>query len=273
MNTPSPALVGTLIGLFILFCLAGVAIASAPLKPAVVERFERRQVLQITPANAAHVISAMTITHRWRRVGLVIGIGIGILWSLKDGALTFNLLAGLLGWFAGLAIAQWRIGTLTEPGERRAATLSSRSVTNYVTTPNLVLLGITILAVVVLAITSIVHAGYSTAWLGSMLYCVIVMGALALAARAVVNRPSGFVDDDVREADDALRGHSLTVLVGCAIALAYPPIWDFAVQTAYPDGVAYSMDPSWVFFILACVLIGWHVASASKSARALRKTR
>lgn len=252
--------------------LIGSAIALAPLKPAVVQRFEQRQSLQVTTSNAAHVLSALTITHRWRRFGVVIGLGIGLLWSLKDGALTINFLTGFLGWFVGLVIAQWRIGLLDEPGERRAASLAARGVTTYVTRTNLALLGIAVAAWAVLAVTSALRSGVTWAWALQLLYSVVMLGAVALTARAIVNRPSGFVDHDVREADDALRGHGMTVLVGSTIALLYPPLWEFAIDTAYPVGVPYSMDPTWVLLIfVVCVAVGWWVAAVSRSVRAGRK--
>lgn len=165
-------------------------------------------------------------------------------------------------------IAQWRIGTLDEPGERRAASLSSRSVTDYVTRNNLVFLGVTLAAWLLLAVGVLFRSGISWAWGGQVLYTVAVLAALALSARAVINRPSGFVDPDIREADDALRGHGLTVLVGSAIALLFPPLWTFAIQTFHP---VHPNDAVWTFIIpLACVLTGWHVASASRSVRAER---
>ena len=120
-------------------------------------------------------------------------------------------------------------------------------------------------------VTAIVRAGFSTEWLADAAYTVILLGALALTARAIVHRPSGFVDASIRDADDALRGHGLTVLVGSAIALLYPAIWTFAVQTAYPTGVPHSIDPSWVLLIfVGCVAVGWFVASRSRSVRASR---
>ena len=124
MPNPSFALAGLIVVVGAVLVLAAL-IARAPLKQAVADRFERRQALLITQANAPHVVAALTISHRWRRVGLVVGLAAGILWSMKDGALTFNLLAGFLGWFAGAVVAQWRIGTLDQPGERRVASLSS----------------------------------------------------------------------------------------------------------------------------------------------------
>ena len=187
---------------------------------------------------------------------------------MRGGQLTLNFLAGFLGWFAGLVVAQWRIGTLDQPGERRVASLSSRNLRDYVTGNNLLLVGVAVFAWLVLAVLAVLRVGFTVEWWGYLLYSVLVLGALALTARTVINRPSGFVDPDVREADHALRAHGLTVLVGSTIALLYPPIWTFAVQVAYPDGVPFSIDPVWTFLImLACLLVGWYVASASRSVR------
>ncbi|MDO5676620.1 MAG: hypothetical protein Q4G35_03820 [Propionibacteriaceae bacterium] len=260
--------------LLVLAVAAGLYYASGPLKQSTVESFEGRQVVTLNRSNAPHVVAALTIVQRWRRAGLAVGPGLGALWSLKDGELNFNLLAGFLGWFAGMVIAQWRINRLDEPGQWRSASLSSRSILSYVTRANLALFGITAAAWAVLAVVSAVKAGFTGQWAGYLAYSVLVLGALALTGRAIINRPSGFVDDGVREADDALRGHGLTVLVGSAIALLFPPIWAFSMQAAYPDGVPYSMDPAWALFIMfACLAVGWHVASASRSVREKRLVR
>ena len=269
MPQPSFAFVSIVILILVVLILFGALIGLAPLKQHVVERFAGRQALHLTHGNAAHVVSALTITHRWRRVGLVVGLALGVLWALKDSGITLDLFAGFLGWFVGAVVAQWRIGTLGEPGERRAASLASRSVTSYVTRANLVLLGVAVVAWASLAVAAAVRAGLTREWWFDLITSLALLLVLALTARAIISRPSGFVDHDVREADDALRGHGLTVLAGSAIALLYPSLWSFALQTAYPDGVPHSMDPSWVFLILlVCTAVGWHVASTSRSVRA-----
>lgn len=116
-----------------------------------------------------------------------------------------HLIAGLLGWFAGAVIAEWRIGRLDTPGARRAATLERHTVTRYLTVEALALAGITATALVALLLASGARTGTSGAWWGWVAYTGALVVTCALTAGAVMRRPSGFVDSDVRDADDARK--------------------------------------------------------------------
>lgn len=255
----------------VLAVVVATHVSRSPLKPGTVDRFARRQRLTITDANATHVVAALLVTHRWRRAGLVWGLAMGVLWSLRSSALTLHLIAGLLGWFAGAVIAEWRIGRLDTPGARRAATLERRTVTRYLTVEALALAGITATALVALLLASGARTGTSGAWWGWVAYTGALVVTCALTAGAVMRRPSGFVDSDVRDADDALRTHALGVLVGSAIAASYPALTGFALLAAHPDSAPPSTTAPWALLIMvAALLSGAWVAVWAPSARGRR---
>lgn len=261
-----------LITVLALVLVAGWVLVRTPLSRVTVDRFARRQHVALTDSNATHVVATLTVSHRWRRVGLVVGLLLGVVWSLRQGELTLYFLAGFLGWFAGAVIAQWRISRLDGPGDRRAAALAPRGITTYLTPLVRILGGGTLGLAVAAAATALVRAGVSVAWTGWALYLGAVVAVLVLTARAIVERPSGFVDTAVRDADDALRCHGLTVLAGAGIAAAYPAIVAFVLQAGYPAGVPSSMDPLWTLGVMIVLLaLGYWVATGSPSARAGRE--
>ena len=255
----------------VLTLMVAWATARGPLRRGTVERFSRRQRLELTDDNATHVVGALLVTHRWRRAGLVVGLGVGLLWSMLHGALTLHLIAGLLGWFVGAVVAEWRIGRLARPGERRSAALAPRGVARYLTAGVRAIVALVGVGLLVLLVLAAVRGGGQGAWWGWLGYVVVLGAGLVLTARAVVERPSGFVDAGVRAADDALRCHGLTVLAGSAVAAAYPAIAGLALLVAYPTGVPVSAEPPWaVGIVLGCLVTGYLVAAWSPSTRAAR---
>lgn len=275
MFGPSLVLLG-LIALVVLsiFALIGRVVARSPLRRSTVERFARRQRLELVDASSPHVVAALLITHRWRRAGLVLGVLVGSAWSLQYGSLTLHFLTGFLGWFVGAVVAEWRISGLDQPGTRRVAGLEPRSLTCYVTPVVLVATSVVAVVLVFAGVAAVIRTGMTWDWVGWATYSGAVMAVLALTARAIVARPSGFVDSAVREADEALRCHGLTVLVGSGVAAAYPPIAGLAVLAIHPDGVPYPMDPAWTLLVMvALVVLGLWVAVWSPSARTARDSR
>ena len=108
-------------------------------------------------------------------------------------------------------------------------------------------------------------------WWGWVAYTGALVVTCALTAGAVMRRPSGFVDSDVRDADDALRTHALGVLVGSAIAASYPALTGFALLAAHPDGAPTSATAPWELLIMvAALLSGVWVAVWGPSARGRR---
>ena len=88
-----------------------------------VNRFARRQRLHVTVQNGGHVIRALAVTFRWRRVGIVLGFLASVAASIPNGRLTISFVALFLGWFAGAVVAEWRVSALPVEGTRRAASL------------------------------------------------------------------------------------------------------------------------------------------------------
>lgn len=234
-----------------------------------VNRFARRQRLPITTANGGHVLRAMAVSFRWRRVGLVVGFGMSIAVSIPQGRLTIWFLALFLGWFAGAVVAEWRVSALPVEGTRRAASIGRRSLARYVTTPNRrlllgagALLALTILGG--LARVVVDGAGFAR-WSWTVALTLVGALLLAITLRRVVDRPQSAGDPSLVEADDALRGHSLTVLTGSAIAAA-----GFAAGELTSHAVPGTGGGLLGFAVLVvAALVGWWVAARSPSARAL----
>jgi hypothetical protein len=256
----------------VLAVMVAWATARGPLRRGTVERFSRRQRLELTDGNAPHVVVALLVTHRWRRAGLVVGLGVGLLWSMRNGALTLHLIAGLLGWFVGAVVAEWRIGRLTPAGNRRIAGLAPRGISRYLTAEVRAIIALVGAGLVVLLVVSAVRGGVRGEWWAWLGYVLALGSGLGLTARAVVARPSGFVDGGVRAADDALRCHGLTVLAGSAVAAAYPALVGLALLAVYPAGRHPTTDPPWALaVVVVCLLTGYLVAVWSPSTRAARE--
>ena len=257
----------------VLALLITTAFASSGIRRSRVEAFARRQRLVLTPASAPHVLRAMVITHRWRRFGLAVGLVAGLGYAATKGRLTIDFVAMFLGWFAGAVVAEWRISSLPVDGPRRTAGLSRRTVGSYVNRVNRGWLG---LALVLLAV-GLVSAGVATLrdfrsmpWLGWAGGCLLVGGLLWATAMRVVRRPQPATGADLVDADDALRGHALTVLSGCTIAAAGVGSAEFVSELGRSAGG--SQSPwgvvAFLVFVLSVVL-GWFVASRSTPVRAI----
>lgn len=238
---------------------------------ATVNRFARRQRLHITVQNGGHVMRVLAVTFRWRRVGLVLGFCASIAASIPAGRVTIAFVALFLGWFAGAVVAEWRVSALPVEGTRRAASLGRRSLAQYVTRPNRVLL---LVAAALLGLSSLValwrHLADGTGlgrWSWTLGLTVLGAGLLALTLRRVVDRPQSAGEQSLLEADDALRGHSLTVLTGCAIAAAGFAFAEF-VDQAVPG-----LGEGLLGFLLLALAAGagWWVAARSPSARSLTR--
>jgi hypothetical protein len=252
----------------VLTSTVALATARGPLRRATVERFADRQRLELTDDNAAHVVRALLVTHRWRRAGLVVGLAVGLLRSALQGSLSLHLIAGLLGWFVGAVIAEWRIGQLVQPGERRAAEPSPRVAARYLTGEVRLIVALVAAVLITLLLVAGVLGGAESSWWWWLSYVLALGTGLFMTVRTVVGRPSGFVGTDVRAADEALRCHGLTVLAGAAIAASYPALVGLALTVAHPAGVPASADPPWgLGIVVLCLVTGYLVAVWSPSTR------
>ena len=259
------------LGLMGLLAFLLLAPLGRPLDRDRVSRFAERHALPITPGNGPLVVRALGTTHRWRRFGLVAGLILALLWAVRDGRLSVDFVAMFLGWFAGAVVAEWRISTPVASGTRRQADLRARSVASYLTAPNRVTLAVVL---ALLAATGAVAGAFDlpdpgrrTAWLASAAGCLLGAGVLVAVTRRIVDRPRPAGPSDVRDADDALRAHSLTVIAGSAVALASLPLADFCTTIA---GRLIGPEEGAVtgFLVLVAGLVaGWFVAARSASVR------
>jgi hypothetical protein len=196
-------------------------------------RFARRQALTITADNGMRVIAYLATTRRWRSSGLVLALFLDVAYSATLSRENLPHVTGaavFAGWFIGAVAAEWRIATIPV-GERRMASLHQRRLGDYVARPALVIAAV---AWVVVAGAALLAAA-DTMWqdrplryyrqipgsLWTELALLALTGAaLGLVTYRVLRRPQPLAPPDVLAADDAMRRHSLNMLIGSAVALA-----------------------------------------------------
>src|SRR5689334_18536905 len=91
---------------------AMVRLTWVPVERRTLETFARRQQLRVTVANGPLLLQSLTLTRRWRTLGLSTGLSCSFLWAVRDGRVTINFTAAFLGWFVGAVVAEWRIAGL-----------------------------------------------------------------------------------------------------------------------------------------------------------------
>jgi hypothetical protein len=185
------------------------------------ERFARRQALDVTVTNGPVVIDYLATTRRWRVAGFVGGLLIEFGATFTHQARpSIGGVGALVGWFVGALVAEWRMESRHGAGVRRAASLSARRISDYVpqwfVAVNLAVwagaltLGVT-------EATTLRPLQWSV--VVELAFAAAVTPATWLVARRVLARPQTLVAPDVLAADDALRSRSLHVLAGCALAI------------------------------------------------------
>jgi hypothetical protein len=196
-------------------------------------RFARRQALPITVDNGMLVIGYLATTRRWRSSGLLMALLVDVAYSAtlsRENVPHVTGAAVFAGWFIGAVIAEWRIATIPV-GDRRTASLHGRRLGDYVARPALVVAAtvwvvVAGAALLAAADTVLQHRPLrhyrqipGSLWT-ELAFLVLAGAALGLVANRVLRRPQPLAAPDVLAADDALRRHSLYVLVGSALALA-----------------------------------------------------
>ena len=210
---------------------AAVQSARSPVQRRTLETFARRRLLTVTADNGALLLQSLTLTRRWRTLGLWTGIACGFLWAVRDGRVTLNFTTAFLGWFVGAVVAEWRIAGLPRPAEGpRAASLERRTVTAYLRRESGALLALALLVLVGAFVAVLVRArdatgaaaatGQAVAWLAAAVLGLAVVG---LTLRRVVTRRQPPAAAELLAADDALRARAANVLAGSAIAAAGVP--------------------------------------------------
>ncbi|MEO5981577.1 MAG: hypothetical protein ABIQ13_04590 [Pedococcus sp.] len=240
--------------------------ATGPVTLARTRRFARRQELLVTTGNGPLVVRALTVTHRWRALGLTTGLFLGLLWALRDARVTINFAAAFLGWFVGAVVAEWRLAGLSVDGGRRTASLARRTVRGYLRVDSTVLLAATCFALLALFVAVTVRSHGDGAVLTEaavwLLVATLGLGAVWATLLRVATRPQPGSAPELLAADDALRARSANVLAGSAIVAAgYPASSLLALM-----GATAASDPAegWaaasLVSIFLTVLVGWLVA-------------
>ncbi len=238
------------------------------------ERFARRQALDVTPGNGDLVIRYLAVTRRWRTLGLVVAFLAGVAWSLRDSKVTANFLAMFLGWFAGAVVAEWRLAAGPRGGPRRAAVLTPRRLADHLgAVPRGLVAGLAVVCAVLAGIGLVGALAGSRAVdrsdLGlGVLGAALAVGVPAAVARDVLDRaqPAGLAPD-VLAADDAVRDRSIAVLAGCAVAFLGWPVALLLVAAGDAAGVAVTPALLALVAVVVLPLLGWLVATVPQRVR------
>lgn len=256
---------------FAMFTLAlclpvGVAasVAFGPVSRRAVERFARRQRLQITVDNGDQIIRYLATIRRWRSAGVAAAWVLAIATTLFYPLGTRGNLGLFAGWLAGALIAEVRVAHLGH-GVRRAASLQRRRPERYLSRSAWALVPAAAgLAMVVAAATAGAAAlGWAAPDWWAAVWLVVALAtavAIRVVQRIVVRRAQPLVAADALAADDAIRSRSLHVLSGGGAALVLLCVLA-QLGAAHPVDTTAAEEWRWVGLALILVL-GWKVATA-----------
>ncbi|MGH2874787.1 MAG: hypothetical protein ACRDLV_00905 [Solirubrobacteraceae bacterium] len=250
------------------FCALIVSRLNDPVGRGRVERFARRQALDVTADNGNLVIRYLATTRRWRAGGLLlaaIGVVVG---SVVLGRFSVNLFALFGGWFVGAVLAEWRVSSASS-GSRRAARLAPRRRRDYLDVPARALPIAAVVVCSALAVAILIGGADRgrAVWLplaGWLVATLVGLTLLVVAQRHVLGRPQPVVTRDVLAADEAIRIRSMRVIAGAGVATAGIPAAALVntLATAYPR-----LDPSEVhglssLALLVAIILGAALAYA-----------
>src|SRR6266508_819686 len=238
--------------------------ASGPVSRERLERFARRQRLDVTAANGDQIIRYLATTRRWRAAGFAAGYALSGTASLvvdQVGNLGFVVL--FTGWFTGALIAEIRVAHLAH-GTRRVASLQPRRPAFYLSRTAWALVPTAAgLAVVVAAATVLASASrradpdwWAAVWL---FVALATAGTIRAIQRFVLRRPQPLAAPDVLAADDAIRARSLHVLAGGGAALVLLCVMA-QLDATHPLGTRAIQTWRGIGLVLIAIL-GWKVAT------------
>ncbi|HEY7223814.1 MAG TPA: hypothetical protein VH561_09525 [Micromonosporaceae bacterium] len=232
------------------------------------ERFARRQRLDITPDNGNQVIRYLAVTRRWRVWGFIGGVIGSQLFAPPGTIVKVDFVTIFAGWFVGALVAEVRVSHLAY-GSIRTASLQPRRAQRYVRGFAWALVPASAgVALAVAAATFVAGlAGWAdpawpwaAAWLAVAL---AVAGGVWTIQHAVLRRPQPLAAADVIEADDAIRSRSLHVLCGGGAALVLFLVFNQlgALHPTEPaaDQIIAAVRLIGVFVVTA---LGWGVATS-----------
>lgn len=267
------------IGVFLLVAAAPAVLLvhamTAPVSRARLERFARRQQLQITPDNGDRVIRYLAVTRRWRAGGVLVAVALGVLWvtianlggstDLFSGDINFLQL--FAGWFIGAIMAEARLSR-TPADQRRHASLRPRDPSMYLpavtrlAVPAVLAVSMAIgLLTVVLALLD--RAPDAALAVTAQAAALIVAVVVATVGRHILTRPQPLLPANQLAADDAVRSRSLHALAGSGVALILYAIISqlTAIAAALPDQPADLATGAGLVLVLAAPLLGWWLAT------------
>jgi len=246
-----------------------VDVARGPVSRGRLERFARRQLLQITPGNGNHVIRYLASTRRWRVAGLVGGILVSSTWYAATEGFRIDFLTLLAGWFAGALVAEVAMARRSL-GQRRTASLEPRLPGAYLPRTAWAFPAVAAALSVAVATATAIAAALDRAepsWAAA--FWAVVALAVAVTVRAaqgyVLRRPQPLADPDVLAADDAIRSRSLHVLSGGGAALIlYCVLGQFgSAHSTFGGGVDQAVAAAATVTLFAAPALGWIVATAA----------
>ena len=211
----------------IVLCFVAAVAATAahgPVSRKRVDRFARRQRLDVTATNGDQIIRYLATTRRWRATGFAAGYVL----LITAGYLLHqigNLGVAVLfaGWFTGTLVAEIRVVHLAH-GTRRAASLRPRRPRFYLSGVAWALVpvaaGIAVVVAAGTAAAAALHRADPDWWAAVWLFVALATaGTVRAVQRLVLRRPQPLAAPDVLAADDAIRSRSLHVLAGGGTAL------------------------------------------------------
>jgi hypothetical protein len=240
--------------------------ASGPVSRKRVERFARRQRLDVTATNGDQIIRYLATTRRWRVAGVAVVYSLAITVEVLTYQVDRNVVLATLfaGWFTGTLVAEIRVAHLAR-GARPAASLQPRRPRSYLSRPAWALVPVAAGIAVAVAAATVVARTLHRAdpdW-SAVVWPVVALataGVVRAIQRAVLHRPQPPAAPDALAADDAIRSRSLHVLAGGGTALV------LLCVTAQLDAM-HAVDGGSVQVWRAvgvglAAFLGWRVASA-----------
>jgi hypothetical protein len=210
-------LVGGLVSILIVLVVAcGVAVIVAAAQPPTAGRvaaFARRHGLDLTPGDEPYVAAYLRHMRRWRAVGAVGGLLVGIVHGLPDDRIVFQFFPMLAGWFAGAVVAEFRFPAVEPSGAAEPA------VPRWLLRVPAALAAVTV--VVTGAAFALDQAGRVLAWCAG---AVVIIVAIRATASHVLRRPTA-----VR----AVAEHAVGTITGGGGALV---AWFLVQEVAVVDG-------------------------------------
>lgn len=258
--------------LVFLVVVAGYVATSQGVTRSRLESVAAKERIALDRECAPVVAEYLAVTRRWRSLGLVTGLAVGLLLASRRDEVRFDLLTMFAGWFAGAVVAEWRLAGLRVPEPRRGASLTPRTLGSYLGPAARVAVGLTTGALAVLAVLAAAVGRPQDRWEVALWagLAAVLLGVVHVTAQRVLARPQPAASVSLREADDALRGRSLAVLSGSAVVAAGSPASSLLQLVGAGGSHAEGWSAAALLMLLVAVVVGALVATHSRPARTRR---